>query len=68
MSNRIVTEVQLDHHHAYAVCQGIGERLRDSLDKICEKAPQKLHELYARLPELDRERSPSIVSSSHEAF
>ena len=68
MSNRIRAEIQLDHHHAHAVCQGIGERLRDSLDKSCEVAPQKLHDLFARLPELDREQSPSIVPSSHEAF
>ena len=68
MSDRIRTEVQLDHHHAYAVCQGIGERLRDSLDSNCEAAPQKLRELFARLSELDREPSPSIVPSSHEAF
>ena len=68
MSNRIRAEVQLDHHHAHAICQGIGERLRDSLNKTSEAAPQILHDLFARLPELDRERAPSIVPSSREAF
>lgn len=68
MSNRIGAEIDLDRHHAHAVCQGIGERLRDALDHDTKAAPQKLHELYARLPELDREQSPSIVPSSHEAF
>lgn len=68
MSNRIRAEIQLDHHHAYAVCQGIGERLRDALDKTSEAAPQKLHDLFARLPELDHEQSPPIVPASYEAF
>ena len=68
MSNRIRAEVELDHIHAEAVCQGIGERLRDALDKTNERAPQKLHDLYARLSELDAVPSPSIAPSSHEAF
>lgn len=68
MSNRIRAEIQLDHHHAHAVCQGIGERLRDALDKTSEAAPQKLHDLFARLLELDRDRAPSIVPCPHEAF
>ena len=64
MFNRIKAQVQLDRHHARAVCQGIGERLRDSLDRNAESAPAKLRDLFSRLPELDRERAPSIVPSA----
>lgn len=48
-------EVHIDHVHAHAICQGIGERLRDDLEKLREPAPRKLHDLWERLPELDRE-------------
>lgn len=65
MSNRISPEVHLDHLHAHAVCQGIGERLGESLKGDWTAAPAKLDELFARLPELDAERAPSIVPAAH---
>jgi hypothetical protein len=68
MSNRITADAQIDHVHAQAICQGIGERLRDALEKNCDKAPEKMHELYARLAELDREESPSIVPPMRGGF
>lgn len=61
MSDRIAPEVHLDHVHAHAVCQGIGERLRDSLRNDWIEPQHNLKELFARLPELDLESTPSIV-------
>ncbi|MBN8981833.1 MAG: hypothetical protein J0I29_11255 [Rhizobiales bacterium] len=61
MTNEIKKEIDIDDIHAQAICRGIGERLRDDLERSHQPAPQKLHELWRRLPELDRERSPSIV-------
>jgi hypothetical protein len=54
-------DVHLDHIHSEAVLLGIGERLRDALTRESPEMSQCLHMLIARLPELDRERAPSIV-------
>lgn len=54
-------DVQLDHIHSEAVCRGIGERLRDALNRESSDMSHHMHSLIARLPELDRERAPSIV-------
>lgn len=54
-------DVQLDHIHSQAVLQGIGERLRDALSRESPEMSQRLRVLIARLPELDRERAPSII-------
>jgi hypothetical protein len=54
-------DVHLDHIHSEAVLQGIGERLRDALTRESPEMSQHLRTLIARLPELDRERAPSIV-------
>jgi hypothetical protein len=54
-------DVQLDHIHSQAVLQGIGERLRDALNRESPEMSQRLRALIARLPELDRERAPSII-------
>ncbi len=62
MPNRIdARDVHLDHIHSEAVCQGIGERLRDALNRESSDMPQRLRALIARLPELDGERAPSLV-------
>ncbi|MBI3700703.1 MAG: hypothetical protein HY242_09715 [Afipia sp.] len=68
MANRNRADIEIDHVHAQAICQGIGERLRDALEKNWERAPAKMHDLYARLPELDSEDSPSIVPPSRGGF
>jgi hypothetical protein len=54
-------DVQLDHIHSEAVWQGIGEKLRDALSRESPEMSQRLRIVVARLPELDRERAPSIV-------
>ncbi|EKS39616.1 MAG: hypothetical protein ACJAVZ_002903 [Afipia broomeae] len=54
-------DVPLDHIHSEAVWQGIGERLRDSLNREKTDIPQRLGSLIARLPELDGETAPSLV-------
>jgi hypothetical protein len=54
-------DVNLDHIHREAVLQGIGEKLRELLTPESPEMSQHLRMLIARLPELDRERGPSIV-------
>lgn len=53
-------DVHLDHLHSEAVCQGVGERLRDALNREKPDMPHRLKSLIARLPELDRESPPLI--------
>lgn len=60
MPFRIPT-IELDHLHSTAVCQGVGERLRDALSREAPDLPQHLRTLIDRLPELDRENTPSVV-------
>jgi len=59
--------IHLDHLHSEAVCQGIGERLRDTLNRQPPELPQGLNALIARLPELDGEAAPPLVpdTTSH---
>ncbi len=54
-------DVHLDHLHSNAVLQGIGERLRDALNRESPDMSQRLRELILRLPELDGETAPSLV-------
>ena len=54
-------DVHLDHIHSEAVLQGIGERLRDALNRESPDMPQRLRALMARLPALDGEAAPSLV-------
>lgn len=59
MLNRL-NALHLDHIHSEAVWQSIGERLRETMRNQPEMSP-RLRAVIARLPELDRERAPSIV-------
>ncbi|CAN5381081.1 hypothetical protein BH10PSE10_BH10PSE10_26400 [soil metagenome] len=59
MPNRVNT-LLLDHIHSEAVWQSIGERLRETMRDQPEMTP-RLRAVIARLPELDREQTPSIV-------
>ena len=68
MTSEISPNIHLDHTHAQAVCQGIGDRLRDSLERNWTTAPKELEELFDRLPELDAERAPSIVPRADAGF
>ncbi len=61
-------DVQLDHIHSEAVLQGIGERLRDLLNRESPEMSPRLRTLIARLPELDRDLTPSIVPEMEETF
>ncbi|MES2751755.1 MAG: hypothetical protein V4661_10330 [Pseudomonadota bacterium] len=64
MPNRIdAPGVHLDHTHSEAVCQGIGEKMRETLKRDSQDISPHLRELIERLPELDRERAPSLVPS-----
>lgn len=58
--NRAISNPNLDHIHAQAIHQGIGERMRDSILNDWAEPSHSLRELLKRLPELD-ENSPSIV-------
>lgn len=66
MPDRIDTSgVCLDHIHSEAVCRGIGERMRDALDRDTADVSKRLRDAIRRLPELDR--APSIVPAA-DAF
>lgn len=68
MTNANRTHVTLDRIHAQAVCQGIGDRLRASLDQSWGPASEKLDELHDRLAELDTDRAPWIVPTLPKIF
>jgi hypothetical protein len=62
MPNRVDTrDIHLDPIHCQAVRQGIGEKLRDALNRETPDMSQRLRSLIARLPELDGEKAPSLV-------
>jgi len=50
--------VEIDHRTSLAVCDGIGERLRDQMQPAAE-LPRHLQELMNRLREI--EDAPSII-------
>jgi hypothetical protein len=53
--------VALDSTHSRAVCDEIGERLRDVLGRDASEIPSHLRRLVDRLAELERVPAPSIV-------
>ena len=55
---------ELDHIHCRAICDEIGERLRQVLKAEALEIPQRLVTLLDRLAEL--EQAPSIVPSIDE--
>src|ERR1700716_3512732 len=61
MPNRSDQDLRLDHTHCRAICDEIGERLRDVLKREASKTPPRLLELIDQLAEL--EAAPSIVPS-----
>jgi hypothetical protein len=56
-----VAMVALDSTHSRAVCDEIGERLRDVLGRDAAEIPSHLRRLVDRLAELERVGAPSIV-------
>jgi hypothetical protein len=64
MSKRNSEALALDHAHCRAICDEIGERLRQVLKPEALEIPQRLLTLLDRLAEL--EQAPSIVPSIDE--
>jgi hypothetical protein len=64
MSHRNAEALALDHTHCRAICEEIGERLRQALKPQALEIPQRLLALLDRLAELDK--APSIVPSLDE--
>ena len=64
MPNRNAEALALDHAHCRAICDEIGERLRQVLKPEALEIPQRLVTLLDRLAKL--EQAPSIVPSIDE--
>jgi len=64
MPNRNAEAIALDHAHCRAICDEIGERLREILKPEALEIPQRLRELLDRLAQM--EQAPSIVPSIDE--
>ncbi|KQW23244.1 hypothetical protein ASC80_08155 [Afipia sp. Root123D2] len=69
MPNRINAEaLQMDHRTSAAVCDGIGERLREIMKPAANELPPRLQELMERLRQVDDIDAPSIVPSLDTAL
>jgi hypothetical protein len=66
MPYRNAEATALEHAHCRAICEEIGERLRQALKPDVLEIPQRLLALLDRLRELDE--VPSIVPSIDETF
>jgi hypothetical protein len=66
MSQRNAEALALDHVHCRAICDEIGERLRQVLKPEASETPQRLLALLDRLAEL--EQAPSIVPSMDDMY
>jgi hypothetical protein len=72
MSNRSAAGLLLDHTHCRAICDEIGERLRDILKREVLEIPPRLLELIDKLAQLEikeisqLEHAPSLVPSIDE--
>lgn len=64
MPNRNAEALALDHTHCRAICDEIGDRLRQVLKPDALEVPQRLLGLLDRLAQL--EQAPSIVPSIDE--
>jgi hypothetical protein len=64
MPNRTSAAPALDHIHCRAICDEIGERLRDVFGRVALEIPPRLLVLIDKLAQLDR--APSIVPSIDE--
>jgi hypothetical protein len=64
MSARKAMNMQIEALHSRAICDEIGDRLREILrrEASCE-LPPRLQHLMERLAEADRETAPSLVPS-----
>jgi hypothetical protein len=57
----ISSRLQIDTLHCRAICEEIGERLRESLRPDTAELPIRLQILIDRLADQDRELAPSIM-------
>jgi hypothetical protein len=63
MSKKNAADIQIDPIHSRAICDEIGERLRQVLKRESVRLPPRLQLLVDRLAELDGAAAPSIVPS-----
>jgi hypothetical protein len=63
MSKKNAVDIRIDHIHSRAICDEIGERLRETLRREVLELPLRLQLLVDRLAELDGGSAPSIVPS-----
>jgi hypothetical protein len=63
MSKKNAADIRIDHIHSRAICDEIGERLRQALKRESVGLPPQLQLLVDRLAELDGAAAPSIVPS-----
>ena len=61
MSKKNAADMQIDHMHSRAICDEIGERLRQAIRQESVGLPPQLQLLVNRLAELDGAAAPSIV-------
>jgi hypothetical protein len=62
MSARV--SIHIDDVHARAICEEIGERLRETLNRaVPHRLPPRLQHLIERLAAADHDEAPSIVPS-----
>jgi hypothetical protein len=67
MSGRRALDLQIEHEHCRAICDEIGNRLRQVLNREASKIPQRLLALIDQLAELEHEaNAPSIVPSMED--
>lgn len=55
------SQIRLDHIHCRAICDEIGDRLREMMGRELAGMPSYLQRLVDRLGELDDVPSPGIV-------
>ena len=66
MAARDTAGLAFDYAHSRAICDEIGERLRDVLNREVSVIPSFLAQLIDRLAELERVPAPSIVPSTDD--
>jgi hypothetical protein len=67
MLTRTGASLQIDAIHARAICDEIGDRLRNILDReLSHELPPRLRDLMAQLAKADNTASPSIAPSLDE--
>ena len=66
MAARDTAGLAFDYAHPRAICNEIGGRLRDDLNREVSEIPSFLAQLIDRLAELERVPAPSIVPSTDD--